>query len=275
MATRRSRIASSKARLVFLLAALPFFLRLGQGAQLVIPFAFERAGDKTVIRIDEHKPPLCEIGVDLSALNGAAAQAIGFAVLRFNFFPDLQGQFDRGGRHLGGDQLANRFVDGGAGNGLAVRFAPERHGRGRRHTTLPACRAARHSGRGDAGRNGHRLRALAARAMPSRGGDARAASYPRPLASRILQVLLKLLPSDVAGMGIRDAGEPIVALALPKQLLSVDGPPIMPTAIDVGPGVARIVQRSDRRRYRQRLENRLILIAQARRKAEPLACGRP
>ena len=39
-----------EARLVVLLAALPFLLRLGQCAQLVVPFALERIGDETVAR---------------------------------------------------------------------------------------------------------------------------------------------------------------------------------------------------------------------------------
>src|SRR5271165_2222846 len=85
-----------------------------------------------------------------------------------------------------------------------------------------------------------------------------------------VEILLELLPGDVAGMGVRDAGEPIIALAGPKLLLSIYSPPILPPAIDVRARVARIVQRPDRGRYRQRLENRWRLVADARRKAKSL-----
>jgi len=85
-----------------------------------------------------------------------------------------------------------------------------------------------------------------------------------------LQVVLKMLPGDIAGMGVRDAGEPVVAFALSEYFLAVGGSPIMAPAVDVGAGIARIVQRSDRGRYGQRLENGQLLVADARWKANSL-----
>jgi hypothetical protein len=104
------------------LAATPFLLCVGESAQFVIPFAFERIRDETVTGIDQHKSPLREISFDLGAFNGAKTKPIGFFVSSFYFFSNLQGQFDRGGRHLGADQLADGFVDGRTCNRLAVRF---------------------------------------------------------------------------------------------------------------------------------------------------------
>jgi len=72
-----------------------------------------------------------------------------------------------------------------------------------------------------------------------------------------------MLPSDIAGMGVRDAGEPVVAFALSEYFLAVGGSPIMASAVDVGAGIARIVKRSDRGRYGQRLENGQLLVADA------------
>ena len=84
-------------------------------------------------------------------------------------------------------------------------------------------------------------------------------------------VLLKLLPSDVAGMGIRDAGEPVIALTLPEHLSPIGGSPVRPPAIDVGACITWIVQSPDRGRYGQRLENRLLLITVAGWKTKSLA----
>jgi len=41
-----------------------------------------------------------------------------------------------------------------------------------------------------------------------------------------------MLPSDIAGMGVRDAGEPVVAFALSEYFLAVGGSPIMAPAVD-------------------------------------------
>jgi len=82
--------------------------------------------------------------------------------------------------------------------------------------------------------------------------------------------VLKMLPSDIAGMGVWDAGEPVVAFALSEYFFAVGGSPIMAPAVDVGAGIARIVKRSDCGRYGQRLENGQLLVADARWKAKPL-----
>ena len=84
------------------------------------------------------------------------------------------------------------------------------------------------------------------------------------------EILLELLPGDVAGMGDGNTGEPITALALSKHLFAVDSPPIVSPAIDISARIARIVQRSERGRYGQRLENRHLLVADPRREADAL-----
>ena len=109
--------------LVLLLSALPFFLCLGQSAQLVVPFALERIRDETVVRIDQHKSPLREIGFDLGAFDRAKAEPICVVVPGFDLAANLQRQIDRGGRHLGGDQRSDCLVDGRPCNRLAVRLA--------------------------------------------------------------------------------------------------------------------------------------------------------
>jgi hypothetical protein len=47
------------------------------------------------------------------------------------------------------------------------------------------------------------------------------------------EILLKLLPGDVTGVGVRDAGEPVIAFALSQYLLPISGSPIMPPTIGV------------------------------------------
>ena len=90
-----------------------------------------------------------------------------------------------------------------------------------------------------------------------------------------LEVLLKLLPGDVAGMGVRDAGEPVIAFALSQNLLPIGGSPIMAPTIGVGARITRVVQRSDRGRYGQRLENRRRTVAEPRWEEKALACEKP
>lgn len=79
-----------ESELVFLPSTLPFLLGVGQCSQLVVPFALERIGDEAVGRIDEHEASLCEIGVDLGALDGATAEPIRLVMPRFDLSPDLQ-----------------------------------------------------------------------------------------------------------------------------------------------------------------------------------------
>jgi hypothetical protein len=70
--------------LVLLAPALSFLPRASERAQLVVPLAFERVGDKTVGWVDEHESPLTEISVDLSALDGATTELVSLGVPRFD-----------------------------------------------------------------------------------------------------------------------------------------------------------------------------------------------
>src|ERR1700722_2866838 len=83
------------------------------------------------------------------------------------------------------------------------------------------------------------------------------------------EVLLKLLPTDVAGMGLRNARQPIAILALSlDRLLAVAGTPILTAPIRVSSRIAWIVQRAHRRRCGQRPEDGR-LAAEARWKFKP------
>ena len=57
---------------------------------------------RRLLGIDQHKSPLREIRFDPGAFNGAKTEPIGLFMSSFDLFSDLQRQFDRGGRHLGG-----------------------------------------------------------------------------------------------------------------------------------------------------------------------------
>ena len=82
-------------------------------------------------------------------------------------------------------------------------------------------------------------------------------------------------------MSVRDAGEPIIAFASSQDLLAVGGPPVMPATISVDARIARIVQRADRGRCRQRPEDRRRAVAEPRgeekalfsERLDGLACG--
>src|SRR6202034_2420981 len=69
------------------------------------------------------------------------------------------------------------------------------------------------------------------------------------------EILLISLPRDVAGVGARDAGEPIGARALLVGLLPVDRPPVGALAVRVGARVPRVAQRPHRGRCRERTED--------------------
>ena len=64
-------------------------------------------------------------------------------------------------------------------------------------------------------------------------------------------------------MSVRNAGEPITAVALSQFLRPVSAPPIAPSAIRVGTRIAWIVQRAHRRRCGKRLEDRTMSSAKS------------
>ena len=84
------------------------------------------------------------------------------------------------------------------------------------------------------------------------------------------EILLKLLPGDVAWMSVRETSEPIMAFAPSQYLLPVSGSPVAAAAIHIGTGITWIVQHAYRRRCGQRPENRRIPVAQAGWKAKAL-----
>src|ERR1700738_1864532 len=68
-------------------------------------------------------------------------------------------------------------------------------------------------------------------------------------------------------MSIRDAGQPVIVVALPLHgLLAVDGSSIAPPSVHIGARVTWIVQDTYRRRCGQRPKDRCLAVAQTRRK---------
>jgi len=62
---------------------LSILLRLGQGAQFVVPFTFKGVCDQANAGIDQHEAPLHEIGLELGPFNGAKPEPIGFVMTGF------------------------------------------------------------------------------------------------------------------------------------------------------------------------------------------------
>ena len=117
-----------KDELIVLPGTLALFAGLGQNTELLVPFAFERVGDETIIGIDQHETALGEIGLDLGALDRAAAQPICFFMPGLDLLTDFERQFDGGRRHLLGNQPADGFIDRRPGDRLAQGFPTIRMG---------------------------------------------------------------------------------------------------------------------------------------------------
>ena len=72
----------------------------------------------------------------------------------------------------------------------------------------------------------------------------------------VREILLKLLPADVAGMGVRECRR-----ATPRSRAFAEtspcrqGPPVLSPTVDIGAGISRIVKGPDRGRCRQRPED--------------------
>ncbi len=109
--------------LIALPGALALLAGIGQNAKLLVPFRFERVGDKAIVGVDEHEATLGEIGVRMRALDRAAAQPICLVMPCLDLFAHFERQFDGRRRHLLGNQLADGFIDGRAGDRLAQGFA--------------------------------------------------------------------------------------------------------------------------------------------------------
>ena len=70
---------------------LVLFLRLGQGAQLIIPLRFQAIGDKTIIGIDFHITAASEFSLVLCSLNVLPPQRVGFGNPCLNFLLNGEG----------------------------------------------------------------------------------------------------------------------------------------------------------------------------------------
>src|ERR1700730_977642 len=80
-----------------------------------------------------------------------------------------------------------------------------------------------------------------------------------------LEILLILLPADVAGVSIRNAGEPFTVFVLTLDfLLAVDSSAIPPTSVGVGASVSWVVQHALGCGHGQRSEHHGVTHAQPR-----------
>src|SRR6516164_7271059 len=117
-------------------------------------------------------------------------------------------------------------------------------------------------------------------ALPSRGGDARH-FISLTVGLEDFEILLELLPADVAGMGIWDARQPVLLITPLQDLFTVDGSSIAPASVGVGAGVTWVVQDTYCRRCGQWPKNGCLAVAQTRGKQKAfrakgldgLACG--
>src|SRR5262249_8555681 len=79
------------------------------------------------------------------------------------------------------------------------------------------------------------------------------------------EILLESLPTDIAGMSIRNASEPIIVFALSLDLLlAIESSPILPAPVYIGARVSWIVQHAHRRRCGQRPKDGRIANAESR-----------
>src|SRR5215475_3759973 len=63
-----------------------------------------------------------------------------------------------------------------------------------------------------------------------------------PVTFEDFEIFLESLPTDVAGMSVRNASQPITVFTLSLDLLlAIDSPAIMPASVNVGARVSRIV----------------------------------
>jgi hypothetical protein len=69
-------------------------------------------------------------------------------------------------------------------------------------------------------------------------------------------------------MGVRDTGKPVIAITLSRHFPSVSKSSIMPPAVGVSTGVARIVQHPKCRRRGEVLEDQELRVAHTGRKQE-------
>lgn len=108
-----------EAELILLPGPFALLPDIGQQAELFVPFAFERVGDKAIVGIDAHETALCEIGVRPGALDRTTTQPVRFFMTGFDLLADVKRQIDGGRRHLLGNQPADGIVDGRPGDRLA------------------------------------------------------------------------------------------------------------------------------------------------------------
>src|ERR1035437_4050425 len=235
--------------LILLARAFSFFSCLGQRAQFVVPFRLEGVGNQSIARIDQHESALRQIGFELRTLDGAAAQPIGLFLPGFDLSPDLERQPDGGRRHLFGDQGSDGLVDGRPCDRLAVPLI---------EIAVPtvadipglllAPRGAVSDAEMPAASAAHRASLQQRRAL-TRRRSARQLVSPA-IGLKQFEMLLIFLPTDVAGVSVWNAGEPVAGVVLSLDLfLAVGGSPIPATSVHVDACVSWVTQdaRSSRR----------------------------
>ena len=194
-----------------------------QGPQRVVPVGFEAVGDQPVIRVDGQVAAAGQVGAVAGAFDVPAAQCIGFGGAGVEFGLHGQGDLERVRGEGLEQQVGDGGVDDGAGDGLAAL-----------RTVLDAAGHALVVGNFDAaaGVVAHRHPASAApadgQALQQRGSFAGGAggaigAVRGGIAQQQLLVGLVLVPAEVAGVGVADQRDPLLARHELVALLAVAG----------------------------------------------------
>jgi hypothetical protein len=105
--------------------ALVILLGFSEGAQLYVPVGLQRIGDQTMRRVHLHVTVTGAIGLVLGSLDLEAAQAIGLIKTGRNLLLHGKSELERHGGDGLDEQFADRGVDPGSENALAMRIGEE------------------------------------------------------------------------------------------------------------------------------------------------------
>jgi hypothetical protein len=86
--------------------------RIGQRAELLVPFGLKGIRDAAIAEVNQHEAVLREFCLDLRPLDRAAPETIGLFIAGFDLSAEFEHQLDDGRGRLLGDQRADRMVDG-------------------------------------------------------------------------------------------------------------------------------------------------------------------
>jgi hypothetical protein len=197
----------------------------GQSSQLLVPIGFERVGDEPVLGVDHHESLARQLRLVFDRLHVPGPQPVGLQHPLLELPAHLQRQLDRGGRDDLADERTHGCVDRRAGSRLTGRIAPISRG-------LPAhvpcvvaspTRLVPHL---------HPTTAPATHAPVLQQGGILAGRLTGGVvaigvAGEDRRVLLVMLPADVTGMGVGNAGDPVAALAMRHHRAALCRTPVL------------------------------------------------